>query len=350
MPQFNAELLVLARDLHGFTQSDLALALNVSQGEISKIEAGIRPPSDELLIRIAKLLKCPVEFFFLTDPVRNFGSSCVYHRKRQSTPQKMLDQLLALVNKRRIQIKRLLQSVEVTDNLFPRLDVDDYAEGPAHIARMLRSAWKLPPGPIHNLTDAIEGAGGLVLRCDFGTNKVDAFSQWLPDLPPLFFINGPIPADRVRFSLAHEIGHIVMHQLPTDNMEREADQFAAELLMPSASIASDLAEISLPRLAALKPKWKVSMAALLKRSGDLGLIDSRRKDYLWFKMGSLGYRTKEPVVISHESPALLSEIVTRHREELGYSVAELAKLMVCTEEEVRAEFISNKAGFKLHSS
>lgn len=50
-------------------------------------------------------------------------------------------------------------------------------------------------------------------------------------MPPLFFVNVTIPADRVRFSLAHEIGHIVMHQLPTDDMEREADRFASFALI-----------------------------------------------------------------------------------------------------------------------
>ncbi len=59
-------------------------------------------------------------------------------------------------------------------------------------------------------------------------------------MPPLFFINVTIPADRVRFSLAHEIGHIVVHQLPTDDMEREADRFAAEFLMPESAVRPDL--------------------------------------------------------------------------------------------------------------
>jgi hypothetical protein len=147
-------------------------------------------------------LNSAFDFFFLSDPIRNFGTSCVYHRKRQSTTQKVLNRLLALVNKRRIQIKRLLKSVDVNDNLFPRIDIDEHFGNAAEIAKIVRAAWKIPPGPLPNLTSAIEDAGGLVIRCEFGTNKVDAFSQWLPDMPPLFFVNMTIPADRVRFSLA----------------------------------------------------------------------------------------------------------------------------------------------------
>ena len=82
---------------------------------------------------------------------------------------------------------------------------------PEKIATLVRQMWNLLPGPIGNLTRAIEAAGGLVLKCDFGTSKLDAFAQWPSGMPPLFFVNKSAPADRYRYTLAHEIGHIVMH-------------------------------------------------------------------------------------------------------------------------------------------
>ena len=231
MGEFNREMLILAREFTGITQSELAARVGLSQAEISKIESGVRTPSEEQVGVFARHLNCVAEFFYVSDSIKNFSSACVYHRKRQSTTQGVLNKLLALVNKRRIQIKRLLYAAELTDNLFPRMDIDEHPSGPGEIARAIRAAWKLPPGPIQNLTKAIEAAGGIVVRCGFGTNKVDAVSQWFPDGPPLFFVNDSIPTDRMRFSLAHEIGHVVMHQLPTDDMEREADRFASEFLM-----------------------------------------------------------------------------------------------------------------------
>jgi Zn-dependent peptidase ImmA (M78 family) len=347
MRVFNPEMLILARELVGLTQGELAIRVSLSQAEISKIEGAIRVPQEGQVETFAKHLRCPMEFFYLPDSVRSFGSSCVYHRKRQSTPQGVLRRLLALVNKRRIQVKRLLYATEIVDNLFPRMDVDEFAGGAKEAARALRASWKMAPGPIPNLTKAIEDAGGIIIRCDFGTNKVDAVSHWTPDCPPLFFINHAIPTDRMRFSLAHEIGHIVMHQLPTDDMEREADRFASEFLMPEEAIAGQLQDLSLPRLATLKPYWKTSMAALLKRAGDLEAIPKRTKNYLWFRMGQLGYKMKEPVSIPPEFPTLLAEIIELHRKQLGYSVQDLATLIVATEEEVRAEFLPQGAGFRL---
>jgi Zn-dependent peptidase ImmA (M78 family)/transcriptional regulator with XRE-family HTH domain len=350
MREFNSEMLVLAREFLGVTQSQLAFLMGMSQAEISKIESGIRKPTDDdLVARLAKHLQCPEEFFYISDSMKNFGSACVYHRKRQSTTQGMLTKLLALVNKRRIQVKRLLCATEVPDNLFPRMDIDDFAGGAGEVARALRAAWKLAPGPIQNLTKAVEDAGGIVIRCDFGSNKVDAVSQWFVDAPPLFFVNEAIPADRMRFSLAHEIGHIVMHQLPTKDMEREADRFAAEFLMPQAQVSSHLQELSLPKLASLKPYWKVSMAALLYRAAELKIITERTKSYLWFRMGQAKYRTQEPVQIPQEFPALLSELIDLHRNELGYSVSDLAQLLLTTEEEVRRVFIAKPSGLQLLS-
>lgn len=328
---FNREMLILARESRGLTQAELAATLSYSQSEVSKIENGIRLPVEGEVLRIARALDYPPEFFTLTDPVQHFGSACVYHRKKQTTPEYTLRRLLAMVNVRRIQIKRLLRAVDLhAENKFHRLDLEDVNNDPEMAARIIRSSWRLPPGPIQNLTAAIEGAGGVVIRCDFGTEKVDAVSQWLPDLPPLFFVNANIPWDRLRFTLAHEIGHLVLHQIPTLNMEKEADKFAAEFLMPRASILPEfeIEPITLRRLAALKPRWRASMNALLKRAGDLAVITPRTKSYLWFQMGKAGYRKNEPLDIPPEHPTLLRQIVNLHTGELGYTDEEVCRLIV----------------------
>lgn len=73
------------------------------------------------------------------------------------------------------------------------------------------------------------------------------------------------------------------------------------------------------------------MAALLKRAGDLEMITLVTKNYLWFRMGSQGNKAHEPGSIPHEEPHLLREIIELHRNDLGYTVDNLAKLLVCTE-------------------
>jgi Zn-dependent peptidase ImmA (M78 family)/transcriptional regulator with XRE-family HTH domain len=324
VPEFNREMLFLARESRGLTQTELAAAVGISQAEISKFENGIKIPSDLQVKSISEVLRYLVPFFFLEESVRSFGSGCVYHRKRKSATDTKLTQLLAMINVKRIQIRHLLKSVESkAPYTFEALDLDEFQGGPPEVARALRALWQLPPGPIHNLVRAIEDAGGIVIRCDFGTSKVDALSQWLPGACPIFLVNDSIPTDRLRFTLAHEIGHIVMHRMPTVDMEREADKFAAELLMPENDIRAHLSHVDIPKLAAMKQYWRVAMGALLYRAADLKTIDERRKSYLWFRMGQAGYRTHEPVEIPPEEPTLLNELLEVHRDSMGYGQAQI---------------------------
>lgn len=317
-------MLVIARESRGMTQTQLAGEIGVSQAEVSKYENGIKVPPASQVAKIAHRLRYTDSFFFLDESIRAFGSGCVYHRKRKSATDTKLAQLLAMINVKRIQVKNLLKSVDSkTAYSFESLDIDEFKGGPSEVARSLRALWHLPPGPVHNLIRAIEDAGGLVIKCDFGTSKVDALSQWLPGSCPIFLVNDAIPTDRLRFTLAHEVGHIVMHRIPSEDMEREADKFAAEFLMPEKEIRPHLGYVDIPKLAAMKQHWRVAMGALLYRAADLKTIDDRRKSYLWFRMGQAGYRTHEPVEIAPEEPTLLKELLEVHEYSMGYRKEEL---------------------------
>jgi Zn-dependent peptidase ImmA (M78 family)/transcriptional regulator with XRE-family HTH domain len=326
---FNREMLTLARESRDLTQTRFAEEeLGISQAEVSKYETGVKVPLPSMELHMAARLRYSPEFFYLNESIRAFGSGCVYHRKRQSATETKLQHLLALINVKRVQVKQLLKAVNVrTVSGFEPLDIDEHKGGGAEVAKKLRAAWHLPPGPVQNLIRAVEDAGGFVIQCDFGTSKVDALSQSLPGSPPVFLINNAIPTDRMRFTLAHEIGHIVMHRFPTENMEREADQFAAEFLMPELQIKPQLTYINLPKLASLKPYWRVSMNSLLYRAAEVGAIDSRQKSYLWMKMGQAGYRKNEPVPIVPEEPNAVAELLALHSGPLAYTPQDIDVLL-----------------------
>jgi Zn-dependent peptidase ImmA (M78 family) len=334
-------MLILARECRGYSQTGLAEEVGMSQAEISKYETGIKVPGEQQVRRLASHLHFPMEFFYLSESKRDFGSGCLYyHRKRESAREGKLRQLLALVNVRRIQIKQLLSAVKGKNEYdFEHLDLDEHMGDAGRVAKTLRALWKLPPGPVQNVIQVIENAGGIILRSDFGTDKIDALSQWLPGLPPVFLINDRIPTDRMRWTLMHEVGHIVMHRFPTENMEKEADQFAAEFLMPADQIKPHLHGITLAKLASMKPYWRVAMSALLRRATDLGTITPRTKQYLWMQMGMHGYRKHEPVEIPSEEPTLLKELLDFHREQLGHDSQELAKIMRVKESELMEEYL-----------
>lgn len=338
MDQFNPEMLILARESRGYTQSDLARLLVVKQGTVSKLESGMMPISYDLLEKISRVLRYPRSFFFQTEKVFGFGSSVFYHRKRQGLPLKHLRQLHAELNIRRFAVKKLLVAAEIEYFGFQHYDPGEYGGKIETIARAIRTAWRLPPGPVRNVTEAIENAGGVVIRCDFGTRKADAISEWVDPSPPLFFVNAnpEITGDRIRFSLAHELGHVVMHQFPVPDMEDQADRFAAEFLMPAREIAPQLTRLGLPKLAALKREWKVSIGALIEQAARLNMISQFQRSRLisYVRATTHSFREPEETDIPIEMPSLLDELIQTHLKGLGYSISEISAMV----DELEPEF------------
>lgn len=339
--KINPEMVVLARELRGLTQVRLAREMSVSQAKISKLEGGIKTEVDELFLDLlCSVLRMPSAFFLQEDELLGVGSSAYYYRKKAELTASDRDRIHAVVNLMRIHIKRLLSSIDIQPKRgLPRLDVEDYGGSAANVAQAVRSFWFLTNGPIKNITSLIESAGVIVVNCDFGTRSMDATSLRLADCPPLIFINRSLPADRWRFTLAHELGHLVMHDVPHEQIENEADQFAAEFLMPELEIRAQferMQPIRLEDIANLKPFWRTSMNALLKRAGELGFLSAVQKSRLWARMAQLGWRTREPNPLPPELPTTIGKIASYFVDELRFTATDVATLLKVTLDDLRA--------------
>ncbi|EUA33014.1 putative TRANSCRIPTIONAL REGULATORY domain protein [Mycobacterium xenopi 3993] len=75
--------------------------------------------------------------------------------------------------------------------------------GKAHDYRPARhrALWRMPMGPVVNLTRWMEAAGCLVFEEDFGTQRIDGLSQWVDD-HPIILINANAAPDRKRLTKA----------------------------------------------------------------------------------------------------------------------------------------------------
>lgn len=328
----NHEMVVLAREYRNLTQEELARRVKVTQGTISKIEGNLAPEkAQELIERIATALEFPVGFFHQSGERLGFGSSSFYYRKRVAMTAADRKRISGVVNILRLSIKRLLSAVELEPSRkLPMLPIEEFGDSPERAARALRSAWNLPEGPIKNMTALAESAGVIVIPCDFGTAAMDATSLRLTDIPPLIFISKTIPGDRWRFTLAHELGHLVMHDLPRETMEAEADQFAAEFLMPANELKAQFSrypKVRLQDIANLKPYWKVSMAALIMRASTLGNLTPSQARGLWMQMAKAGYKIKEPLPLPVEKAENFEGLFKYYLDGLDYSANEIAQLL-----------------------
>jgi len=340
----NPTMITLARESRGLTQTDLARQMQTSQSKVSKIENGLLAADRTDLAKIAHALDYPESFFCMEDRRQGPDSSCTYHRRQKTLGVTGLRKIHAQVDILRIQVARLLRGLDLdVPHGFPRMDVDAFDGDVERIAGLVRKTWGLPAGPIKDLVEAIERAGGLVIMCDFGSSKIDALSQMHADLPALFFVNRGKSADRQRWTLAHEIGHLTMHAVPTPDLEKEADRFAAEFLLPEREIKMELrAPVTLQSLAELKPRWRVSMQALAKRAMDLEIIPERRAKHLFVQMSKLGWRRQngEPIILPPEIPSLIREVIEFHQEKNGYTITDLARVAHLTEEEFKRQYVA----------
>jgi Zn-dependent peptidase ImmA (M78 family)/DNA-binding XRE family transcriptional regulator len=326
------DLLRLARQRLGFTQKEAAARLGIPQPVLSRFENGLAIPDSALLSKAAHVYQVPREFFDIRDPV--YGPPVSVHpmaRSRSDVSARELDTISAELNIRMMHLARFLEGVDYNSAAdIPLLDVEQYGS-PEKIAATVRAHWRVPSGAIRNLTDLVEEAGAIVGFSNFRGASVSGVTLRVPGRPPLILLNRAHPADRMRYTLCHELGHLVMHRFPTAEMEDEANQFASSFLMPEPQMHDALygRRITLELLASLKMEWRVSMQALLVRAFGLGYLTANQNRYLWQQISARGWRLREPADTEFEPEAsrVLPAIVQSHLTDLGYSATELRQLL-----------------------
>jgi Zn-dependent peptidase ImmA (M78 family)/transcriptional regulator with XRE-family HTH domain len=293
LPPVNGWRVRQARELNGLTQSSLAEALGIDQTMVAHIERASKQPTSELLETIAEVLGLPSAFFRQQDGIEMQKGSLLF-RSKAVMGKKVIAQAhahceLAFEFVLRLSAHANLIPVQLPTN-------EDAIEG----ARITRSLMECPDGPLFDLVRHTEKLGVLVIPLP-DLRDCDAFAVWAGPLKdhPIIGLQSGKASDRVRMSVAHELGHLVLHRFTSSGIrqyESEAYQFAAELLMPTHSIAQDFNEqkLTLFRFAELKTKWQVSMQALARRARELHALSDRQYRYLMMQISSKGWRTQEP--------------------------------------------------------
>lgn len=320
-------MLAAARRLRGMTQKEAAEKARLSQGRVSKAEHGIITISGDDVARLAGCYALPVEFFAQepdNTPVGHF-----YYRRRLTLSERAVGMFEAKAQQIKTITDRLMSAVELPEYSLPAYNAS--RDTPQDLARKMRYAMGACHGPLPCLATLMENHGVVVMRTDFGTDKIDGLATVTRECRKLVLVNSRQPSDRSRFSLAHELGHLLMHTdtPPSDyaSVEDEADAFAAELLMPEADIRDALASPTFATLAQMKRRWRVSMRALVRQARDLGSITQTQYRNMQIAFSKRGYNKCEPVPLPQEMPTLMRETLRLYKEDLGYSDADLCRLM-----------------------
>ena len=326
----NTNMIVLAREARGLSQKELANKINMSPTNLSKIERGEIGLGKDVLKLIAEETEFPIHFFSQAGTI--IPENLAY-RKRQSVSQKIITPIQARINILCRHVQFITQALPVNVADLPKMQVTN-SQPPSRIAQKLRQKWNITEPVIENITRLVELHQIPVLSFDFGTERIDSRTMLTEDRYPIIFINKRLQGDKLRFSIAYELGQLIMHSFPGIGADRdishEANAFAAELLMPSKEIKKDFEHgISIPVLAQLKKKWKVSMIALLYRADDLGFLSPNQKRYLLQQFNTLHIRRREPqeLDIPIEQPLLMKKWISEFRKRKKLGTVEMAALL-----------------------
>lgn len=318
---YAGERLRAARVLVAASQTQLAAAVGVTQAQISHVESGRRAASADLLDRVADATNFPRAFF---DAVPADLPPLTLRFRRRATARsgevRRAEQLVAETY--RIVWQLVRQGGTYTPPTLP-VAVDDQIghDDIEHFAQLTREALGLDAtSPVRHLTRSLERDGIVVAPLAFGDvdDEPDAIGHFGASCWP----GSPEPAvigyfeggtgDRQRFTLAHELGHLVLHtrrRFVTDP-EDEANRFAGALLIPRERAEEFISnDITLRDFAHLKAAWGVSIQALIMRCAQLGHIDQARKTSLFKQLTARGWRKDEPVTVHHEHPTLLNKLI-----------------------------------------
>ncbi|MEV0287949.1 XRE family transcriptional regulator [Kribbella sp. NPDC050820] len=319
---FDSARLTQARRLAGLTKKAVADQLGVSPVAVGQWEAGTHPPRPDHIVGLAEALDVPAAFLAAGRPYARLEASSAHFRSLRRTPAIQRAKAIAFTE----QVWELTYALEKRIQL-PPVDLPGFSAGeiatdampsdPARAAQELRRRWDLGTGRIPQLVRTMEHHGLIVTLAPFAgaaTATVDAFST--SHLPRPMVALTPDRADDVyrhRFTAAHELGHLVLHgdTVPGDTQqEKEADQFAAELLTPAAVITPLLpARMDFKALDRLSKEWGVAVESLVYRCREVGKISEpayRRAFQRLAQLRKLNLFQPEPVAkYPGENPLLL---------------------------------------------
>lgn len=313
----NGERLLTLRNLTGLTQGELAARLGVSGGFLSHVTQGTKAFPLGLAQSASSEFKVPLAFFSVRTAPEDVGP--VTFKKTSTARTRDEKRVVALYTEASRLFRHVSAASGYQTSALPFVTPYDDAEDVAKTVRSL--AGLLPDSPIKNMTRLIERLGiGVVHTLDPDGHADNAHAgasrpSRIADRP-LIALACELPGAEQRFTLAHELFHVMADQdldrgltLVRDPRELRANRFAGALLLPAEAAEKRIGEtLTLHGFLKVKAEFGLSVGSIIHRAHDLNLISDRRSKSLYIQWSSAGWRGNgEPVPVASERPLLLDQ-------------------------------------------
>ena len=301
--------LKLARSAAGLSLRGLSDRIDnrVSAQAIGKYERDEAMPRSPVLMALADALSVSVNYL-VGDP--GISLRAVDFRTRWVTSNREQDRIRAMILHR---LERYLTIEEILGLPSVHWDKPRWAPYPVtnglieadRAADNLRNEWGLGLNPIPDMAELMEDRGVKVFFCplDGGTDGMTARVQ-REDLPDahVIVVDQDVSRDRQRFTIAHEVGHIVLDVSPGIDEESAVHRFAGAFLIPEealwAGIGRHRSNIDWRELLGLKLAFGISIQAITHRCRALGIINQALLSRLFDTFDGVGWRSppyREPL-------------------------------------------------------
>jgi Zn-dependent peptidase ImmA (M78 family)/DNA-binding XRE family transcriptional regulator len=348
---FQPARLKQARALRRLTLAELGEKIEVTRQSLSQFENAERSPAPETLDRLAVALGVPPAFFLR--PVGELESSArslVHYRSLRRTRDivRERERSSALLDLGAALVDTLEQRIEFEYSQVPDLDLEDALKADDEAVEMLaqetRKALRIGEGPISDMTLLVENQAVPILYMSL-PDGMDGLSAWYGSRP-IIAVSSDAPRCRSRLNVAHEYGHLIMHRAVDGgeldietfkHVEHQAWRFAGAFLMPAKSFLAEVYSVSLDALLALKKRWGVSVAAMVRRLSDLMVINDSQTKHLQIQISQRAWRKREPGDDEPREKAQLLSTAARFLEEQG----ELSLHALAEESKLPVEFVAN---------
>ncbi|HEY0956009.1 MAG TPA: ImmA/IrrE family metallo-endopeptidase [Roseateles sp.] len=331
-----------AREALGMSLRELEAAIQgqVSAQAIGKYERGEMMPGSTILLALAKALQVSPEYLLSEREIELTGvdfrkAPHAGAKEERAVEASILDRV-----ERYLELEELMPGVDhvwsaPAEEAFAVSRIEDAEEA----AAALRRLWRLGIDPIPLMAELLEDKGVKVIALDLPENVSGskAFVQ-RPEREdvPVIVVNQGHNGERQRFTLAHELAHLVLRfsGLSDAEQEKAADRFAGAFLMAKDMVLRLLGahrtSVSIGELAELKKLFKVSIASLVVRCSQLGILSKAAYGRLWAQIRDMGWNSQassEPNTLQPEAPQRMERLCLRAVSEGAISEARAAELL-----------------------
>ena len=307
------------RITRGFTQSALSTASGISQGAISLIETGHQQPSQRVRAALASALNVPAPLLEASAPTVHLR-----HEAKGSVPAKAIKRVTAEFALAFLRVGLLVGDIrhDVAHRSLERALASDRAIE-------LRRKWRVSSGAVDDVIRLLEEHGVFCLRRDLSGIRAKAIAATSEDRRALMFVDPRADADVVRWAVAHELGHLVMHESSGAANETSADEFAGEFLAPRSELrARREAGADVDDLIHEYRVPPAEFARLAQRGRLVTVAEYRRLRRTSPEAGSL-----------LPGPTRLAEALSRDPRVLGESIDERAASAFLTPETLQRDYL-----------